>query len=41
MPVVAEPSAAVLLLAGLALMAGRRRRIARQAIYDIAARRAA
>lgn len=40
-PVVAEPSAAMLLLAGLALMAGRRCRIARQAIYDIAARRAA
>lgn len=40
-PVVAGPSAAVLLLAGLALVAGRRRRIARQAIRDIVARSAA
>ena len=40
-PVVAGPSAAVLLLAGLALVAGLRRRIARQAIRDIAVRHAA
>lgn len=40
-PAVPEPSAAVLLSAGLALVAGRRRRIERQAIYEIAARRAA